>query len=113
MSGYDIQQICRKWGHQVTDRYHRSPGKKHKFCDRCGSETMMKCDYCNEEIKGYYHNDSILDLTGSSASVPSCCEACGKPFPWKLWFDVKNTLLVSISPLKYLIDSVVKVFAKK
>jgi hypothetical protein len=113
MGGYDVQQVCKKWGHQVTDRFNSSPGKKNLYCLKCGSETVTKCDKCGEEIKGYYHSDVVWDLSGNKESVPSCCSACGEPFPWKWWFDIKNIVVVCISPAKYLIDAAVKVFTKK
>jgi len=113
MSGHDIQQVCKKWGHQVTDRYHSSPGKKQQFCDKCGSETITQCENCRADIRGYYHSDVVLDLSGQREIVPSCCSACGKPYPWKLWFDIKHAVSVCVSPAKYLIDSVVKIFTKK
>lgn len=113
MSGYDTQQICKKWGHQLTDRYYNSVGKRQKYCQQCGSEAIIKCEYCNDEIRGYYHSDAVIDLTGSKADVPSCCPTCGKSFPWRWWFDIKKIIDFSISPLKYVIDAAVKVLTRK
>ena len=113
MSGYDTQQICRKWGHQITDSYHRSIGKRQKFCHICGSETMIKCDHCNEEIRGDLYVEGVIDLTGQSTPVPSCCRTCGRPYPWKWWFDIKNIGAYCLSPLKYIFDAFVKIISKK
>lgn len=34
-------------------------------------------------MRGYYHSDGVVDLTGRTAAIPSHCENCGAAYPWK------------------------------
>ena len=81
MGYYDTQVICRN-GHQITDRASRSQ-RATAFCDKCGAEGMSKCPACGSAIRGYYHNEGIVDLTGRTATVPKNCEHCGASYPWR------------------------------
>jgi hypothetical protein len=81
MGQYDVAQICLN-GHVITDSARRSPQFTQKFCDKCGDSTIMECQNCKTPIRGDYHVDGILDLTGSAPVAPSFCHECGKAYPW-------------------------------
>lgn len=112
MNHYDTLQVCIKNGHLINDCYHQSPSHNQKHCSVCGCSTTIKCNLCNTEIRGYYHVDGILDLTSHKTVVPLHCLNCGKPYPWKNILLAKNTFKLLISPVKYLIDSIVGIFKK-
>ena len=82
MSGnYDVAQICRN-GHLINPCYTRLPEHNQKFCDKCGEETITKCDHCGHEIRGYYYVPSVASLPGRR--VRSFCHNCGNPYPWTI-----------------------------
>lgn len=92
MGIYDTQQVCLN-GHQTTDRFHRSPQFRKKFCSTCGEATIHQCPKCNHEIRGYYHVDGVLSI-GHLTSVPTHCENCGQAYPWteaKLKFATQSS----------------------
>lgn len=80
MAYHDTQQVCTN-GHQITDTYHRSPGFRQAYCDKCGAPTIISCQHCGAEIRGDYQVDGVIAI-GFSTPVPSFCAACGKPYPW-------------------------------
>jgi hypothetical protein len=80
MGYHDTQQVCLN-GHQITDRYHRSPEFHRAFCDKCGAKTIHQCPSCNTEIKGKYHIDGVVAI-GFRTPVPKFCVKCGAKFPW-------------------------------
>lgn len=110
MSYYDTMQVCKKWGHQITAFYDSSPKTRKKYCDKCGSETITQCEKCSANIRGYYHMDYAVDLTGTP--TPSNCHNCGNAYPWKNWFTIKDILKALSSPIKYIFDSIIRLFKK-
>lgn len=85
MGQHDTQEVCLN-GHQTTDSYHRSPGFRRPFCEKCGAPTIHTCPKCSANIKGDYHVEGFVDLSGNSSGnstpVPKFCEKCGEKFPW-------------------------------
>ena len=79
MGECDVMQVCLN-GHQITDRYKKSPERRQDFCEKCGSETIIECQNCGEEIQGDYHVEGVI--APSSTEVPDYCHGCGEPYPW-------------------------------
>ena len=94
----DSRQVCVN-GHVITNRAKLFPETKKKFCDICGSETIMACTNCQSTLPGDYH----LPAHSPSGYVdfdappypPAFCSDCGNPYPWitgirKIVFDDKS-----------------------
>lgn len=107
---YDTMQVCKKWGHKITDRYDDYPIRGQKHCDQCGSETTISCEFCKEKIRGSYHKNGVAG--SSNPNAPLYCHKCGKPYPWKNVLFVINLGKTLVSPLKYIVDSIVGIFKK-
>ena len=80
MGFYDVAQICLR-GHMVNDNARGRPEHNEKHCSRCGAETILACPSCNTAIRGNYHLENVVVLSGP-APAPSFCHECGKPYPW-------------------------------
>ena len=39
-SYYDTMQVCKNWGHKITDTYDSYPNHRQDFYARCGSDTF-------------------------------------------------------------------------
>jgi hypothetical protein len=111
MDYYDIMQVCKKRGHKITAFYSSSPHHGQKFCEKCGSETVIRCLYCNTGIRGYYHVKGVIGFF--SPSVPLNCHQCGKPYPWARRLRIINFLKLLGSPIKYAFDSFISIWKKK
>ena len=74
---YDTAQICKN-GHSINSSFHAYPFFNKNFCDRCGEQTITRCENCNTEIRGHLHGSMLL----SPYEAPQYCENCGKPFIW-------------------------------
>lgn len=110
-SHFDTMQVCKKWGHVITDHYDTYPLQRQEYCDKCGSETTTICEFCNAKIRGYEHFEHCI---GGPLQVPAPlnCYQCGKPYKWRkvVWFKITiNTLF---KPAKYFVDSIVSIFKK-
>ncbi|WP_337965058.1 DUF2321 domain-containing protein [uncultured Flavobacterium sp.] len=81
MGTFDTMQVCLN-GHQITDTYYRYPQHRKKHCPNCGAKTIHQCPKCNSLIKGNYHVENFIDLSGRKTPVPKVCEDCGVNFPW-------------------------------
>jgi hypothetical protein len=81
MGYHDSQEVCLN-GHQTTDSYHRSAEFRRPFCEKCGAQTIHKCPNCSADIKGDYHVEGFIDLSGQATPVPKFCDKCGQKFPW-------------------------------
>ena len=111
-SRYDTMQVCKKWGHVITEYYDTFLSQRQDYCDKCGSATTTKCGSCNAIIKGFEHFDHVVGVSLQTPLPPLNCYKCGKPYPWRNKRLVLNTLGLIISPAKYVIDSFVKIFNK-
>lgn len=81
MSGYyDVAQICLS-GHVVNESYREYPQHNQEHCDKCGELTIVKCQSCQTEIRGYYHTPHVIG-GGGIGKAPNFCHKCGKPYPW-------------------------------
>lgn len=109
-SYYDTMQVCKKWGHKITDMFDSYPNHRQDFCEKCGSPTVFKCEFCNTKIRGYYHVEGVIG--GGGPNVPLNCHKCGRGYPWRGKLLTKNILVMTISPLKYVIDSIVNFFKR-
>lgn len=81
MGYFDAMQVCLQ-GHQITDTFNRYPQFRKNHCPKCGNTTIHRCPNCRNEIKGEYHVENFIDLSGSKVPVPEICEYCGESFPW-------------------------------
>jgi hypothetical protein len=109
-SYYDTMQVCKRWGHIVTDMYDSYPNHRQNYCEKCGSTTVFKCSHCNTKIRGYYHVEGVIG--GGGPDVPLNCHFCGKLYPWKRKVLIKKCLTALISPIKYVVDGVIGIFKK-
>lgn len=75
---FDIAQICLN-GHVVNDTTRDAPTRNQPFCERCGAETIMACQKCSAEIRGFEHIGGVVH---SEYDRPAYCLQCGAPFPW-------------------------------
>ena len=103
-------QVCKRWGHRITDMYDSYPNLRQKFCEKCGSATMFQCEHCNTRIRGYYHVEGVIG--GGNVKLPLNCHMCGKGYPWRHKLLMKKVILVAVTPAKYVIDSIVGIFKK-
>lgn len=111
-SYYDTMQVCKKWGHVITDYYDTYPSQRQDYCDKCGSKTTTICEYCKAKIRGYEHFEHVAGGSTQNPLAPLNCYKCGKPYPWRNKRVIINSFLLIISPAKYIIDSIVKIFRK-
>lgn len=109
-SYYDTMQVCKKWGHLITEMYDTYPNQRQKRCDKCGSETAHICVFCNSKIRGYYHVEGVIG--GSIPMVPLNCHECGKSYPWRKKLLVKKLSIKAVSPIKYIFDGFINIFKK-
>ncbi len=111
MSDYfDTMQICKRWGHKITEYYDSYPTEREDFCQKCGSQTTYICLACKAKIRGYHHFEGVVG--GRRVEVPLNCHKCGQPYPWKTRLLLKKTGAVLIAPVKYIVDAVVGIFKK-
>lgn len=111
MSGYyDTMQVCKKFGHKITDMHDLYPNHRQNFCEKCGSETIFECQYCKARIRGYYHVEGVIG--GRGPEVPLNCHQCGKSYPWKRIVSIKKFFIMCIYPIKYIIDAIISIFKK-
>ena len=80
---YDVQQVCEN-GHQITGCYNIKQSDQHKFCKKCGANTIITCPNCSEKIQGAQIDQQVTGdwVPIEVADVPSYCPNCGEPFPW-------------------------------
>ncbi len=107
---YDTMQVCKRWGHQITEYYDTYPTEREEFCRRCGSATTHVCLHCSAHIRGYHHFDGIAG--GGGQDVPLNCHKCGTAYPWKTKMLWKKAGTAFIAPAKYVVDAVVRIFKK-
>ncbi len=79
MGTFDIAQICLN-GHVITEMAGGHPEYRKQFCTECGEQTIMACQNCNTNIKGYHHVPGVIGIF--DYHKPKYCEKCGKAFPW-------------------------------
>lgn len=99
MGYFDTMQVCQQ-GHLITDTYKRYPQFRKNHCPQCGSATIHRCPNCNNEIKGEYHVENFIDLSGRKTAVPKICEFCGSSFPW----SIKSKKITKIINLNWIIE---------
>ncbi len=107
---FDTMQVCRRWGHKITEYYDTSPNNREDFCKKCGGGTVHICDGCKTNIRGHHHFDGVIG--GGGQMVPLNCHKCGARYPWKIQVLLKKALGSLIAPLKYIVDSVAGIFKK-
>ena len=67
--------ICMN-GHVIATVSSRCPDR---YCIKCGSPIIHKCNNCDATIRGSSTDDYIYETI---YSVPAYCPTCGKPYPW-------------------------------
>lgn len=83
MGYFDQMQVCEN-GHQITDRARTAPQFRQAFCAVCGTATLDSCRSCNAPIKGDYITENVVFIGSTTTPVPSYCDGCGTPYPWRL-----------------------------
>lgn len=96
MDQYDTAQICLN-GHYVNESYHRYPQHNKNYCDKCGEMTVINCQNCGTEIRGYYESNVVIIAFGEEHTPPNYCYNCGKPYPW---LDRKMKAAVEMAQLE-------------
>jgi len=91
---YDTMQVCIKNGHKITEYYDTAPEERQNNCDKCGSNTVIKCESCEAKIRGYHHLEHVAG--GSGVPVPKFCHNCGKSYPWRKKLKVKKTRRIEV-----------------
>jgi hypothetical protein len=76
---HDVMQVCRN-GHVITDLLHTYPERGLSHCDRCGAETLDRCQTCGRQLPGAALVPGLVTLGGARA--PQYCADCGARFPW-------------------------------
>jgi predicted RNA-binding Zn-ribbon protein involved in translation (DUF1610 family) len=75
----DVMQVCRN-GHVITDLLRSSPERALTHCDRCGADTIDRCQTCGRELPGAIAVPGLQPV--GSRQRPLYCAACGAAFPW-------------------------------
>lgn len=107
---FDTMQVCKRWGHKITEYYDTYPTEHEDYCKKCGSATTHVCGNCNANIRGYHHFDMVVG--GGGQEVPLNCHKCGSAYPWKRRLLAKRTATSLVAPFKYVVDSLVSIFKK-
>lgn len=79
--GYDVAQICLN-GHIINERAKGVPVHNKNFCDKCGKETITKCEKCGAEIRGYHRVPNVISISSEPMEIPKFCHNCGEMYPW-------------------------------
>lgn len=81
MGTYDVMQVCEN-GHKITHSYNNSPELRQPACDKCGANTICRCQNpeCEEPIRGKYHVEGVVSVGGPDP--PRNCHICGEAYPW-------------------------------
>lgn len=109
---YDTMQVCKRWGHKITEYYDKYPTEREEFCQKCGSATTHICETCDTNIRGYHHFEGVIG-GGGRKHVPLNCHKCGAAYPWKTKLLWKKAGRALVAPLKYVIDAIASIFARK
>lgn len=79
MGTFEIAQICLN-GHVITKMAGEHPENRKQYCTECGEGTIMTCQNCNIDIKGYHYVPGVIGAY--EYHKPKYCEKCGQAFPW-------------------------------
>lgn len=89
----DLMLVCRN-GHVITDRLKARPDLRLLRCDRCGADTLDRCETCGDLFGGA---NPVPFHPVATRRAPSVCTTCGATFPW-----TKPEVSPDIGPLERL-----------
>lgn len=75
----DLMLVCRN-GHVITDRLRANPDWRLTRCDRCGADTLDRCETCGQLFGGANLVPGFEPVAHRHA--PRICTMCGAAFPW-------------------------------
>ncbi len=75
----DVMQVCRN-GHIITDLLRSCPERALTHCDRCGADTIDRCETCGRDLPGAIAVPGLQPI--GSRQRPLYCATCGAAFPW-------------------------------
>jgi hypothetical protein len=77
----DLMLVCRN-GHVITDRLRERPDLRLPRCDRCGADTLDRCETCGHLFGGANPVPGFEPV--ATHPPPRMCTTCGTVFPWAL-----------------------------
>src|SRR5260370_42153774 len=75
----DVRQVGRN-GHIITDLLRSCPERALTHCDRCGADTIDRCETCGRDLPGAIAVPGLQPI--GSRQRPLYCATCGAAFPW-------------------------------
>jgi hypothetical protein len=75
----DLMLVCRN-GHVITDRLKANPDRRSPRCDRCGADTLDRCETCGHLLGGSIPVPGFEPI--GPTRLPAWCSTCGAAFPW-------------------------------
>ncbi len=116
---FDTAQICTN-GHVINSQSVSKPDFNRQFCSKCGAQTIINCENCNNSIRGIYHSPGSMIAPPPDVTwfpLPIFCPDCGNPYQWtearlkaaqELTDELENLSLEEREILKKSLDDIVR-----